>query len=170
MEQTIGLFGTCGTSTWREPFIAAYRKMKIPYFNPQVKSGTWQPGMVADENFHFNHDQIVLFPVTAETTGQGSLAEIGFSIANALRNTEDRFFIFLIEDNCEDPTANSFAKADSIRSRALVKSKLLELTDTCSNIILVDDLQLMLDRSIDLFVWLLKKDKLNQELTKILAG
>jgi len=143
---TIGLFGTCGSSKWREPFINEYEKNGIDFFNPQVAEGTWSPGMVADENKHLIEDDIILFPVTSETTGQGSLAEIGFSIASALRANKHRYFIFMIDDLCNDPSASVAQIVESNRSRKLVKSKLQEIANN-NNIFLVDDLENMLEIS-----------------------
>lgn len=164
----IGLFGTCGVSRWREPFIQRYDELSIPYFNPQVATGTWHPGLVAEENRHFHQDSLILFPVTAETTGQGSLAEIGFSVANALRQAQDRFFLFLVEEDCHDTSADDTSRADSVRSRALVKSKLLDAAGRYPNILLVDSRSDMLDLSVSLFRWLSQKEVLDSELGRIL--
>lgn len=164
----IGLFGTCGVSQWRKPFIQRYQELDIPYFNPQVATGTWHPGLVIEENRHFHQDSLILFPVTAETTGQGSLAEIGFSVANALRHAQDRFFLFLIEESCHDIGADEAARADSVRSRALVKSKLLEAAGMHPNIVLLDSLSDMLEISVSLFHWSNRKVALDSELDRIL--
>lgn len=32
----VGLFGTCGGSEWRKPFIEAFDEKGIDYFNPQI--------------------------------------------------------------------------------------------------------------------------------------
>ena len=89
----IGLFATCGRSTWRKEFVEQYEELDIEFFNPQVGLGEWHPGMVDDENRHLAEDEIILFPVTDESTGQGSLAEIGFSIQQALRMKRNRYFV-----------------------------------------------------------------------------
>ena len=75
---TIGLFGTCGKSTWRKPFIERFNALKIPYFNPQVEN--WTPECTDIEAEHLANDGVILFPITDETTATGSLAETGFSI------------------------------------------------------------------------------------------
>lgn len=164
----IGLFGTCGESRWRESFIAHYETMGIPYFNPQVATGAWHAGLVANENQHFNQDAIILFPVTSETTGQGSLAEIGFSVSSALRHSHDRFFVFMIEDECHDTTSDEQGRKDSVRSRALVKSKLIDFSKNHPNIILTSSFPEMLKISVDLFQWIQQKEKLDSDLSKIL--
>lgn len=148
---TIGLFGTCGKSTWRNEFIIKYEHCNIKYFNPQVPEGTWHPGCVDDENFHLMNDDIILFPVTSETTGQGSLAEIGFSISASLRRNPDRFFIFMIDDACKDPDASPVQIKESYRTRTLVKSKIKLEAKENSGIYLVDTIDDMMYLSVDLY-------------------
>ncbi len=70
---TVGLFGTCGGSLWREPFEAKYNEQGIVFFNPQVDD--WNPSMADIEAQHLAEDEIILFPITGETYGTGSLAE-----------------------------------------------------------------------------------------------
>ncbi len=164
LQPCVGLFGTCGNSRWRDVFIQRYAQEGITYFNPQVEAGTGHAGLVDAENQHFVEDAIILFPVTDETTGQGSLAEIGFSIANALRSNANRFFVFLIEDECHDPNACEKAKADSGRSRRLVKSKLSQDAATLDNIFLVESLDDMLVVSLKLTELLRAKAKIGQDL------
>lgn len=159
---TIGLFGTCGNSQWRKHFIDTYKEKGINYFNPQVGKGEWYPGLIDDENFHLYNDDIILFPITDETTGQGGLAEIGFSLLNTIRTSKNsRYVIYLIDDNCNDHSANSSQIEDSIRSRKLVKFKLLE--KQYRNVFLVNTLDSMLKLSLDLY----KLVKHEKEIKKI---
>ena len=144
----IGLFGTCGQSKWRDDFMSRYEELGIKFFNPQVGIGEWHPGLVDGENRHFAEDDIILFPVTHESTGQGSLVEIGFSIRQSLRVNCHRFFIFLIDDECNDPNADGAHRKESVNSRALIKSKLVE--EEIHNVFLVDSLEEMLTLSIQL--------------------
>jgi len=44
----VGLFGTCGGSTWRNKFIERYNNEDIMFFNPQVEE--WDPSMAAIED------------------------------------------------------------------------------------------------------------------------
>lgn len=149
-HNVIGLFGTCGKSTWRDPFVFQYSEKGIPYFNPQMPEGTWHPGCVDDENKHLMTDGIILFPVLSETTGQGSLAEIGFSITAALSRNPDRYFIFLIDPECTDPDASAAQIKESNRTRALVSSKLIQMSKSNSGIFIVDSLKQMLKLSLAL--------------------
>lgn len=126
---TIGLFGTCGSSRWREPFIHAIQQTKTAtYFNPQLPEGTWTPECADIENQHFLTDDIILFPITSETTAFGSLGEVGFSVESLISNPSvNRFFIFMIDDECLDDNASPEQAKDSIRMRVLVKSKLIDI-------------------------------------------
>ena len=92
---TIGLFGTCGISQWRTPFIKKYSSLGIQYFNP-VKSD-WKVEDATIEAEHLANDEILLFPVTNETYAFGSLGEVGFSIMQALKLDERRDIVVMIE-------------------------------------------------------------------------
>jgi hypothetical protein len=92
--ETIGLFGICGASAWRERFMAEYAALGAPFFNPQVES--WTPERALEEARHLANDAVVLFPVTAETFAVGSQAETGFSVRNALRVDAARFVVLFI--------------------------------------------------------------------------
>jgi len=125
---TIGLFGTCGASRWREPFVERYTTLGIPFYNPQVAE--WTPACAEAENEHFRSDAILLYPVTAETTGFGSLAEVGLAVAEIERSnlrgplTAARELLVYIDPDCTDPKANEIQIRDSRRTRTLVTSKL----------------------------------------------
>jgi len=162
---TIGLFGTCGGSKWRNSFIEEYEKRGISYFNPQVDN--WHPGLIEIENRHLREDEIILFPVTSETPGQGSLGETGYSIAAALRSNRLRYFIFMIEDECNDPTASPSQIADSNRSRKLVKSKLRDEARGCFNVFLVDTIEEMLHISISLHEICQRQEEVESSYTEI---
>ncbi len=148
---TIGLFGTCGNSKWRDEFIAQYTHDGIDFFNPDA-GDNWHPGLVVDENKHLREDDIILFPVLGESLGVGSLAEIGFSILNVKRNIDNgsnQHLIVLIDDFCTFiDTATDEEMDMSNRTRKLVKSKLMDVKH--QNIIIVKDLDSMLLASLAL--------------------
>jgi hypothetical protein len=145
MNPTVGLFGTCGKSRWRAPFIATYEARNIPYYNPQVEN--WTPECAADEARHLAEDEVILFPVTGETYGTGSLAEVGFSILNAIRLDDRRDFVVLIERTLDEVLKeNETAFKESMRARALVHEHLRKLR--LRNVYLVDTLDEMLAVSI----------------------
>lgn len=145
----IGLFGTCGNSAWRKEFMEKYNEKNIQYFNPQVEN--WTPELAEVEAQHLVDDDIVLFPVTNETSGLGSLAETGYSIMQAINTNVNRSVVIMIdkdvsEELCQsDPTV---AK-ESMRSRALVKAHLSKIKR--GNVYIVESLQDMLEVSLHLY-------------------
>ena len=64
-KNCIGLFGTCGNSTWRNKFMEIYDKKNIIYYNPQVDD--WKPEDAVIEAERLANDQIILFPITVIT-------------------------------------------------------------------------------------------------------
>lgn len=143
----VGLFGTCGGSKWRSPFMERYQKEGIPFFNPQVDD--WKPEDAIKEAKHLASDAVILFPITSETYGTGSLAETGFSILNAIKLDDRRDFVILIAQKLDDALDNAVARKESLRARALVKEHLKKLR--LANLYVVDTLDEMLEISITLF-------------------
>ncbi|MFW9876266.1 MAG: hypothetical protein ACFFG0_24475 [Candidatus Thorarchaeota archaeon] len=149
---TIGLFGTCDNSTWRLPFIERYEKEGIAYFDPDA-GDDWHPGLIEQENYYLKNAEIILFPVLAASLGSGSLAEIGFSVNVVLKNIingKSQILIVLIDDDCTDTRKTEEEQKRSIKDRKLVKSKLKEHIQF-PNINLVEDLDEMLDLSLELY-------------------
>lgn len=157
---TIGLFGTCGKSKWREPFIEAYKKLGINYFNPQVEN--WDESFAENEAQHLSHDQIILLPVTDETYGSGSLTEIGFSILQTLQPNDMRYFVVLADETISDELTDPIARAESLRSRKLVQEHLKKLN--LKNVFIVSSLDEMLQISIELYNLLQKQLALKDQL------
>jgi hypothetical protein len=144
----IGLFGTCGGSRWRDPFVAAYRERGIRWFNPQVDN--WTPECADIEAQHLARDEIILFPVTGETYGTGSLAETGFSLLQAVRTSATRYVVFMIEQAlAPELMGNEAAAKESLRARKLVAAHLNE--NRSPNAFKVDSLEAMLELSVDLW-------------------
>lgn len=143
----VGLFGTCGNSKWRVPFMERYNSEAIPFFNPQVDH--WKPEDAIKEAQHLASDALILFPITGETYGTGSLAETGFSVLNAIRLDDRRDFVILIAQSLDDALDNAVARKESLRARALVKEHLKKLR--LANLYVVDTLDEMLEISITLF-------------------
>lgn len=152
---TIGLFGTCGRSTWRGPFMDHYNRESISYFNPQVEN--WSSELAKEEARHLAQDAIILFPVLAETYGGGSLAEIGFSVAQAMRFDDRRDFVLLIDPKPDpsldvdnpDLSLSRVAFKESCRARALVLEHLKSLG--LQNVFLVPTLEEMFNVSLALW-------------------
>lgn len=141
-QPCVGLFGVCAETTWRaEVAIPALEAAAIPYYNPQLAPGAWHPGCLDAERWHLANDPVVLFPVTSDSYGQGSLAELGFSV---LRAVDDNPGVVVAVIDLElDPALDDPARReDSLRSRRLVRAHLagrtgaaLHLVDTVGEMV-----------------------------------
>jgi len=148
---TIGLFGTCGTSTWRDKFIQEYDNRHITYFNPNVFD--WQPSYAEIEAEHLVEDEIILFPVTDETYGTGSLAEIGFAINQAIKSNTERFVVIYVAPKVTDKLIeqNSVLAKDSDRTRSLVLAHLKKQSSKYPNVYITSSLDDMYEVSLALY-------------------
>jgi hypothetical protein len=147
----IGLFGTCNGSRWREEhFYPTYTDRGlvegINFYNPQVED--WKPEDAVIEAEHLANDQVILFPVTCESYGIGSLAEVGFSILNAIRLDDRRDFIIMIQLDLLSclKEENPSAAKESQRARALVSQHLKKIR--LGNLYVVDTFDEMLELSL----------------------
>jgi len=123
----VGLFGVCGSSTWREGVMKTLEAAGVGYFNPQVKEWTSECAVIEAKNLA--SDKVVLFVISGDTTAYGSLAETGFAVVNAILNGQKVGFV--VETHVEpelDEKANS--KTDTNRARKLVRAHLKELGET----------------------------------------
>jgi hypothetical protein len=141
----VGLFGTCGNSQWRTPFIEMFEKNGTPFFNPVVPN--WDPSCAAIEAEHLDNDDIILFPITDETTGFGSLAELGYAISQVLLSGKSRTVVAYIAPNVNEAiqTADQAQAKESKKARALSLAHLVKLHDKSERIYLVDSLEEMLN-------------------------
>jgi|SRR3989339_675174 len=154
----VGLFGTCGGSRWREAFMKKYEEAGIEFFNPQVAD--WKPEDAVKEAEHLANDAIILFPITGETYGTGSLAETGFSVLNAIRLDNRRDFVIMIEQQLDDSLTDQVARKESLRARALVFQHLKKLR--LSNLYVVSILEEMLAVSLTLHKAAVLREPLKQ--------
>lgn len=149
-QPVVGLFGTCGDSTFRqELFIPAYTELSIPFFNPQVDD--WNPELADIESDHLAHDVVQCWPVLGSTYGTGSLAEQGYSIASSLRAPTPlpKFIIPMIEMELSETLTNEVARKESERARKLAATHLAN--NTSPNVFVVSSLDEMLETSIILY-------------------
>jgi hypothetical protein len=148
-KTTIGLFGTCGGSTWRAPFMSEYWTRGIPFFNPVVDN--WTPECAVAEADHLATDAIILFPVTDETTGLASLAEIGHGIRSVLADEWTRSIVIYIAPAV---SAEVFEK-DPVQGKESNKMRTLSLAHLAKqkqdNVYVVDNLEDMLTVSLGLY-------------------
>jgi len=93
---TVGLFGTCGGSTWRETYKEQLAQMGIEGYDPQVMPEThgrsWCEADIELEARQLADAPILMFKVTGETAGMLSFCEIITAI-----NRGGQFIICLIE-------------------------------------------------------------------------
>jgi hypothetical protein len=146
MNITVGLFGTCGASKWRDAFMERYTVDGIAFFNPQKDD--WKPEDAAIEADHLADDQVILFPITSETYATGSLAEVGFSVLQAIKLNRRRNFVVFIDPNLDAALVkdNAVAAKESLRARAIIAKHLRKLE--LDNLYIVNSLDDMLEVSL----------------------
>src|SRR5574343_698328 len=118
-EKIVGLFGTCGKSTWRKEVISELESNGISYFNPQVDN--WAPECALEEAKHMTKDDIIVFAVTGETAGVASLAEIGIATANVLTSREPRYLVVYIESEANPLIGEARAKDSNVARRLVIE-------------------------------------------------
>jgi len=155
----VGLFGTCGNSKWRDDFIAEFDKLSINFFNPLVDD--WKPEDAEIEAKHLAEDDIILFPITSETYGVGSLSEVGFGVLSAIKLDDRRDFVVMIDMNLSEELMKDADRAkESLRARALVKQHLK--AQKLPNVYLVENVEDMKEVAITLFNSNQIKNKINK--------
>ncbi len=159
--KTVGLFGTCGGSKWRDPFMDMFTELGIPFYNPQVAN--WTPDCAPTEAWHLANDTMILFPVTAETYGFGSLGETGFSILSTLRTNKHRMVIMFIAPQVSAAlqAADSERALESMRARKLIIAHLQE--QQMSNVFIAHSMQDMLHKAAKLYKAALLLDEVRDE-------
>ena len=147
MINKVGLFGTCGGSTWRNRFMARYDELGIEYYNPVVED--WDESCAKEEAEHLISDRLILFPVLGETYGFRSLGETGFSIAQAIL-LKKQTIVLVDEKVSEDWGGNPELIKESNKARALVRAHLFKVKHP--NVFVVDTLEEMLLKSIEIML------------------
>jgi hypothetical protein len=113
VRNIIGLFGSCGDTTWRKDIaIPIIKKAKKKYFNPQKKTWTKQNAIL--EYDHLMNDKVIVHVITDETNGFGSLSESGWIAMGALLRGQKIGF-YIEEDN------SKLLNSEEKRARELIK-------------------------------------------------
>lgn len=112
LQDVVGLFGTAGSSAWRDKVMARLAAAGIAYFNPVVPD--WTPAHAEIESQHLATDRVILLVITGETESYGSLAETGWAALSAAQNGQT--MLLVIQDYHGDP------KSAANRARALVRA------------------------------------------------
>lgn len=127
-KANIGLFGTCGSSTWRNQFVDRCKENDIPFYNPQLGDGEWNPDFaneyVRQEHFHLSNDDIIVFAITGETVASVSLSEFAFSLMDVVRSSLNRHVVIYVSEDCIDPKASQDAIVASIKARKTIIPKI----------------------------------------------
>jgi hypothetical protein len=129
LKPVVGLFGTCGSSTWREDKVVPMLEAQdIASFNPVVKD--WNEACMKVEAEHAASDQVILMIITGETTAIGSLAESGWIALEAVANGQK--IVLYIEDMPVEkcPAKDEFGGAlTPNKTRKLVRSHLAKVVE-----------------------------------------
>lgn len=96
MEKTVGLFGTCGNSSWRNLAIEYLEEDGVDYFNPVVEN--YDDAAQQNEVYHFKNDAVIMLVITEETSGIISMAESGWMALATLLSERQRFFILVAKE------------------------------------------------------------------------
>ena len=147
----IGLFGTCFPSNWRDGFKKALDEKEILWYDPNKLEG-WDEHYqeyMETEFRNLEQDDIILFPITDETWGTGSLGETGYSATKAMERAinsphNQRVIFYIAPDVSKElKDKNPESAKESKRGRSLVMNKLKGVHSP--NVIVVDSLDKMLE-------------------------
>lgn len=144
--KTVGLFGTCGNSKWREPFIKRLDELGVSWYNPCRED--WD---AVEDSFQLKNDRIILMPVTDETYGTGTLSESAFGIVTTLASIYQKTTKLVVyvapEVKCDESNpqlCNPVAIKESNRARKIV-SEHIKIFNNLPNVYFVDSLEKMLE-------------------------
>ena len=118
MKNVVGLFGTCGSSKWREEtVIPILEAAGVEYFNPVVPE--WNEEAQRNEVDHAANDNVILMAITGETSGIASMAELGWQAAAA--ESKGRGMVIFLEDMPNDLKDETGASLRINKCRALIR-------------------------------------------------
>lgn len=165
--KTVGLFGTCGNSKWRDPFIKRFNELGISWYNPCRDD--WDP---EEDSWQLKNDKIILMPVTDETYGTGTLSESAFGIVTTLASIYQKttkLVIYIAPEVKYDPNNpqlnNETAIKESNRARKIV-SEHIKIFHNLPNVFFVNNLDEMLSISEKLIKLCELEDEIREMLTK----
>lgn len=143
--KTVGLFGTCGNSKWRDPFIKKLNQLGVTYYNPCRDD--WDP---EEDSWQLKNDRIILMPVTDETYGTGTLSESAFGIVTTLASIYQKttklviYVAPIVEYDPDDENLNnSVAIKESNRARRIVTEH-IKIFGNLPNVYFVKNMEDML--------------------------
>lgn len=144
--KTVGLFGTCGNSKWREPFIKRLDELGVSWYNPCRDD--WDP---EEDSYQLKNDTIILMPVTDETYGTGTLSESAFGIVTTLASIyqkKTKLVIYIAPevkyDENNPQLCDKTAVKESNRARKIVTNH-IKIFHDLPNVYFVHSLEKMLE-------------------------
>ena len=145
---TIGLFGTCGHSKWRFPFIERFQKLGINFFYPIGLEASGSTNYAE----HLTGDQIVLFSITEEDYGFKLLHELE-SVVEFFAETKDlsRHIVIAINPYLDEELIGKDLQLSLVSEERIsfVTSHIRDLQ--IPNVHMVDSMNEMLEVSIQLY-------------------
>lgn len=149
-KNKVGLFGSCGSSYWREPLKQQLAGAKVPFFDPVVLE--WTPECAEEEANNLANNLVLVFAITDETFGVASLAEVGMAVAQVAASNETRHLVVWIADQvCEKLASKEPERAkDSNRARVLALAHLHKLA--LPNVHIVSSVKELADKALEVYV------------------
>ncbi len=161
--KTVGLFGTCGNSKWRDPFMKRLDELGVTWYNPCKEN--WDP---EEDSYHLKNDDIILMPVTDETYGTGTLSESAFGIVSTLASIyqkSTKLVIYIAPeikyDENDAARNNLVAVKESNRARKIVNEH-VKVFSNLPNVYFVESL----DKMLEVTELLVKQVNLEKEIKK----
>ena len=145
-EKTVGLFGTCGDSRWREDVaIPLLEKANVSYFNPVVKD--WNEEAMKNEAHHAANDQVIMLVITGETTAIASMAESGWVALQCVLT--GRSLIVVLEDMPTEDPALRINKVRNLLRQHISKLPERLISDAASSVKVFDSVEKGTQAAID---------------------
>lgn len=117
-KPTVGLFGTCNDSLWRDYFLILLDKNKFDWFNPVVED--WNEKAQINEEFHKSNDEVIVFVITPKMKGVYSIAEV-VDLSYRKRESQNLFFCFLTHEKDSLGITQLFDESQIKSLRAVAK-------------------------------------------------
>lgn len=115
-KPTVGLFGTCNDSLWRDYFLLLLDKDKFDWFNPVVDD--WNEEAQINEEFHKDNDEVIVFVITPKMKGVYSIAEV-VDLSYRKKENQNLFFCFLTHEKDSSGTTQLFDESQIKSLRAV---------------------------------------------------
>lgn len=151
LKSVVGLFGTCGSSTWREDkVIPMLEAAGVDAFNPVVAD--WNEAAMKNEAENAATDQVILMVITGETTAIASMAESGWIALEAAARGQQ--IVIFLEDMLADDEPQKDERGGAFRpnkTRKLLRQHIVKAAEAYpDNVFLVDSVEAAGAKAIEL--------------------